>query len=561
MSKADNLRRANSAGKIPVRLTLAQTSLSSAIPPQPQHILLSRQTFLHIGLESAVRNLHEYALPTLSFQFGNNNNNSSSGKAPGKTIVVVQEDDDESATNEEAGGASENISKSNNSSNVDEKGVENINSSSRGSSDDDGENDDDRSSVGLESKEPPPYPVCWFEDVATEQPLRWQYFAGVLFDSLQEQHLHHHQQQQQQQSHPKEDPNSSESGNDKLDTTSSSSSPQILPWEIRLHFQSYPAQKLLELGQSLGVLETVRMAFQNSLKQGFVIRYGNSKEALNLSKFSHDAIWEGISTNNYDQIAPVVYRDDEFDATTTKTTAANSTSTKGGDSVEKPEIIPNNEKEETKQQNDDAYGSDDTEKCKKDETSESIALDDSTTKETTEAEEETVVTTNLAGDESSGNRNQNNSIINNNNNLVMVPVRLSIDPTKPMIQKRCDGGSNISKATLGSLLLEWMPAHFEQQRMQNIDIKNIVETNAVSKKSNTTTTDKNDTVDETSDSNHPDSSVSSDQRGEIIRPRGRHITWRIAGLTPPLSTPLLDLWLALRHPDNFLYISLSVERR
>ena len=60
-------------------------------------------------------------------------------------------------------------------------------------------------------------------------------------------------------------------------------------------------------------METLKHIFRNSLKQGFVIRYGNSKQALNISKQSHDAIWEGIATNHYDNIASVVYRDDEFD--------------------------------------------------------------------------------------------------------------------------------------------------------------------------------------------------------------------------------------------------------
>jgi hypothetical protein len=549
-SGLEALRRVNSAGKIPVRLTLAQTSLSSAIPPQPQHVLLSRQTFLHIGLESAVRKLHEYALPTLSFvgnnnnnsssSSSNNNNNSSSGRSSGKTIVVVQEDDDEPATKDETGESSSDNSSNGNSNgnNIDGKGEE--------SSSGDG---DDRSSVP-ESKKPPPYPVCWFEDVATEQPLRWQYFVGVLFDSLQQ-----HRPalapnpSQKQQSHPNNKNNQSKdpnSGTDKSVASSSpspSSSPQILPWEIRLHFQSYPSKKLLELNSVGGVLETVRMIFQNSLKQGFVIRYGNSKEALNLSKHSHDAIWEGISTNNYEKIAPVVYRDDEFDTTTTTAAATN---TKGGGV---PENKPNDENEATKQQNDNVHGSNDTEKCKKDETpGQPVALDDPTKE--TKAEEETGAT-NVDGHQHSKNKNHNSTNNNNNNNLVMVPVRLSVDPTKPMIQKRCDGGSAVSKATLGSLLLEWVPSHFEQRI---INVVNASETTTADNQNQNQTTDENDEL-----NNNPESS-SSDERGEI-RPRGRDITWRVAGLMPPLSTPLLDLWLTLRHPDNFLYVSLSVERR
>mmetsp|Transcript_4749 Transcript_4749/g.11342 ORF Transcript_4749/g.11342 Transcript_4749/m.11342 type:complete len:117 (-) Transcript_4749:986-1336(-) len=76
----DALRKANFDGKIPVKVTLAQTSLSSAVIPHPMHTLISRQTFLHVGLEDSVRKLHEYALPTLSFLGGTSKR-------------VVQEDD------------------------------------------------------------------------------------------------------------------------------------------------------------------------------------------------------------------------------------------------------------------------------------------------------------------------------------------------------------------------------------------------------------------------------------------------------------------------------------
>jgi Autophagy protein Apg5 len=111
-----------------------------------------------------------------------------------------------------------------------------------------------------------PYPVCWFEDEATQQPLKWQYFVGVLFDAI------HYEKR---------------------------SSP--IPWKIRLHFHSYPSQSLLELDPASGVLTMVERTFKNSLKQALVLLHGNNKVALNLSKQSHQSIWKAIETADYQE--------------------------------------------------------------------------------------------------------------------------------------------------------------------------------------------------------------------------------------------------------------------
>ena len=391
----DALRKVNFDGKIPVKLTLAQTSLSSAVIPHPMHMLISRQTFLHVGLEDSVRKLHEYALPTLSFLGGTSKR-------------VIQEDDSDAGDDDEQQATTSDALKG------DADGT-----TSETKEDSDTKKDEET------TPQLPPYPVCWFEDVITGQPLRWQYFAGVLFDSL-------HRSQ------------------------------TALPWEIRLHFRSYPSDKLLELCDPNyygSVLETIRSYFKNSLKQAFVIRYGNPKEALNLSKLSHDAIWDGIIANDYDKVAQVIHRDDEFET----------------------EETPKSE--------------DTTNAEAKDDTNDTI----STAPQEGKPEEIADVdarNNDVEKKDSNPNNNNNNKI--RNNNLAMVPVRLSIDPTKPMIQKRLEGGKAVLEATLGYLLKDWT----------NFD-------------------ETNDTV-----------------------------NWKIAGLTPPLSTPLLDLWLALKHPDNFLYISL-----
>jgi hypothetical protein len=235
-----------------------------------------------------------------------------------------------------------------------------------------------------------PYPICWFEDERTGRPLRWQYFVGVLFDSSTR------QQQQHDNSHPNND--------------------FPLPWRIKLHFNSYPSQHLLELDSTSGVLTTIERTYKNSLKQSLVMTYGNNKVALNMTKQSHEYIWKSILTQDYDLFKPVLVN----------------------------EIQP---------------------------------------KDTSA--------------------------------ISILPVRLCTDPTQPMIQKRCD---NTTGKTLGLLLHEWSPQYFE--------------------KSNTT-------------------EEGNDDGRTIIRPTGV-LSWRVAGVTPPLSTSLVDLWKTLSYPDNFLYVSVIV---
>ena len=504
----ESLRRSNFDGKIPIKLVLAQTSLSSALMPQPRYILLSRQTFLHIGLESSVRKLHEYALPTLSF-LGNQQTNKTKN-----AVVVVQEDDDSDSDDNGDDDDGEETSRtltgqdpkcdasSDNSSmpNTAEISGKNNSSSDTKTTDEKENANDNNECSACEPNELPPYPLCWFEDVATGHPLRWQYFAGVLFDSLHcSSSTSSLQEQHQQLSYQHQNQN------------------LPLPWEIRLHFRSYPSQQLLEVcdpswGHSGTVLDTLKEIFRNSLKQGFVIRYGNSKEALNLSKLAHETIWEGICKSRYAGIASVVHRDDEFEfefdknnnnSTKTTTTKATAEPKANADGEANKANAKTSEPPETEHPTED----------------DAVVTNDSP-KEAEEEEQQQI--------ESNSNINsESNSKVNHKtNNLVMVPVRLSIDPTKPMVQKRCEGGTAASAATLGSLLLEWVPSHF---------------TNV-----------------ETSEAKTSDSEIEIKSRKDSVQPRSEDVSWSVAGLSPPLSTPLLDLWLALRHPDNFLYISLSI---
>lgn len=65
MSHTDvsDIRQLNwEGGYIPVIITLATSSLSSSAMPAPIHVLLHRQTFLHVGLSSAVDRLSKCAV-------------------------------------------------------------------------------------------------------------------------------------------------------------------------------------------------------------------------------------------------------------------------------------------------------------------------------------------------------------------------------------------------------------------------------------------------------------------------------------------------------------------
>jgi hypothetical protein len=340
---ADQIRSSNWKGGVPILLTLAPTSLSSTTLPSPIHVLVSRHTFLHVGLEDAVRRLQDYGPPSFAF----------------RKVMQVQESDHYLESNN----SEEDVDKKKDyygGETATERANEHPNTSSS------------------DSKAPPLYPVCWFEDEATQQPLKWQYFVGVLFDSI-----HHH--------------------------AKGKGSP--LPWKIRLHFNTYPTHTLLELDQVSPILTTVERTFKNSLKQALVLLHGNNKAALNLSKQSHQSIWKAIQTSAYDLYKPILLQ----------------------------ELQPKE-----------------------------------------------------------------------NADVKMIPIRLWMDPTTPMIQKRWDNAvvpGNDSSQTLGALLCQWVPQYFERGNAN-----------------------------------------------DICRQTNDAICWSVAGVRPPLSSSLLDLWRTLAQPDNFLYI-------
>lgn len=136
-------------GCVPIQLTLAPTSVSSPTIPPPIHVLVSRNTYLHVGLRVAVERLQSFALilsPSMQIQ-------------QGRSMMQVTEPDPgfKSLTEEEGNG---------------QDLAHQMPSTSTSSGSDDNGRQSDRVA----------YPVCWFEDEETKMALRWQYCVGVLYD-------------------------------------------------------------------------------------------------------------------------------------------------------------------------------------------------------------------------------------------------------------------------------------------------------------------------------------------------------------------------------------------
>ena len=369
----DKIRGANWNGSIPIVLRLAPTSLSSPTIPPPIHVLVSRQTYLHVGLRQAVMKFYQFAPPILSFQRSGVRKvieEPSPGSGEGGSLSSLQEDDREDK---------------------DEKKLMEKNEKEHATAE--ANKDESSTSSSNVSKRLPQqrhhkedaYPVCWFEDQATELPLRWHLFVGVLWDSL---HGNDDASQQQAQDPP-------------------------IPWKIQLHFTSYPSSQLLAIDS--GVLWTVERTYKNSMKQALVLQHGHSKVALNMTKQTHERLWDSILQSKYALYRPI----------------------HGEIQAETVQLLPLR---------------------------------------------------------------------------VLVVVDRSI---KPPLQKKCEATPDLS---MGQVLLDWVPEYFERS---------------------TTTNDEN---------------VHNEGNESGIQVKSSSIIWRVAGIAPPLSAGVIDLWRTLHHPDLFLYI-------
>jgi len=238
----DLVAAANWSGAIPVRLTLAPTSLSSPTLPPPLHVLVARQTYLHTGLQAAVQRLHPFApVATLG--------------GHGDGMFHVSEPDP-------GGGSREEEEEDDNGNSKDGDALKRNDESGAVPADDNSKSEDEaRTNHHHHPKQQPhkpfvsSYPVCWFEDEDTQLAVRWHLFAGVLFDLKP--------------------------------------SPK-LPWRLQLHFTNYPATQILPLENS--VLQTLQSTFKHSLKQALTLQQGSSKGAMNVTKESHGLLWEAVTT-------------------------------------------------------------------------------------------------------------------------------------------------------------------------------------------------------------------------------------------------------------------------
>jgi autophagy-related protein 5 len=139
------------------------------------------------------------------------------------------------------------------------------------------------------SKSSHDYYDCWFEDEASGIPLRWQLFVGVLYDLMK--------------------------GKAVLNSTSGKGGTNnqfILPWRIRVHFTSYPHDRLLPLddgshphtnndvdGSHRRITALVGRLFRNSLKQALFMQFGSSKVAMQITKYSHEKMWDAVLMSNF----------------------------------------------------------------------------------------------------------------------------------------------------------------------------------------------------------------------------------------------------------------------
>ena len=143
------------------------------------------------------------------------------------------------------------------------------------------------------------FPICWFEDELSGEPLRWHLFIGVLHDAMKGKAAVQNSSQ----------------------VVSSAAEPNLLPWRIRLHFRSYPTTLLpLEVGlqntacapkddstndscrdinHTNQISSSIGRIFRNSLKQALFMQYSSAKVAMSISKSSHEKIWSAILSTDY----------------------------------------------------------------------------------------------------------------------------------------------------------------------------------------------------------------------------------------------------------------------
>jgi len=281
-------------------------------------------------------------------------------------------------------------------------------------------------------------------------------------------------------------------------TSSSSStneSTQNIPWKLRLHFSQYPTSQLLPLEEN-HVWTSIQRSFKNSLKQALFMEHNQSRVAMNLSKQMHSQLWDALVNSNYAlyQQINVDYLSNHFN---------------GG-----------NKKNNNNNNNNSSSA--------------------------------------IHSDNNNDNNNHKNksSSLSTVSSLHLIPIRVFVD-SKPPLQRPCPANNNnnnnkdgdiattTTKTTLGMLLLEWLPDLFHKQQQQEQQ----------QQQQQQSSYHDDDTDDNDDDNGSKKEMKHDDNDNVVIVPRSPFTCrWWVAGIVPPLSVPVEDLWQTLCHPDHFLYI-------
>eukprot|EP00986_Skeletonema_menzelii_P001025 scaffold281_cov156-Skeletonema_menzelii.AAC.7 len=289
-----SIQNANWHGRIPIQLSIAPTSLSSPNKPRTIHRMVSRMTYLHIGLFDEIMYLYEYAPSSIM-----------AGTRLGKQAVVVREEPPDSPPKQEQQDHESDINdKKRIKEDIERHQDEEItfqSNQTESSAPYNDNNKDQRSeqSTYLTSTNSS-FPECWFEDEESGIPLRWQLFVGVLYDLMKGRLV----------------VNNPGSPCNKF---------RNLPWKLRIHFTSYPTDQLLPLdiavppqqrvsendesintakhnnaSQQAQINTLIGRIYRNSLKQALFLQYGSSKVAMSITKNNHEKIWDAVLQTNYE---------------------------------------------------------------------------------------------------------------------------------------------------------------------------------------------------------------------------------------------------------------------
>ena len=331
------LQQSNWQGAIPIVLSLAPTSLSSPQAPHPIHTMISRCNYLHVALYQEVMTLANYAPLSVVRSSCGGAAIAAGAATTGQSGRILRaeeppDDDTDAEIHTNNHGAGDLLSDEVASAATDKEGNGRPRSSSSGSirrSNYQGEeiksshnsNNNNYRNISYDT-----FPECWFEDVVTGIPLRWQLFAGILYDLVKGKGKsfpllqkgnddNNSRRQQQQQQYRRNEEN-----------------PHFLPWQVRVHFTCYPHDRILALddGGGIGIFghngvqqqlptqnnyvddsdilinnnadahrqidALISRTYRNSLKQALFLQYGTSRTAMSINKQSHEQLWGAIQT-------------------------------------------------------------------------------------------------------------------------------------------------------------------------------------------------------------------------------------------------------------------------